>query len=206
LRGQARSQIEFGNEGKILTGLPKGEAASCALRAPGQQVVRATRTKRILRQPFDVASLAQGDVLPAAVPPPIKAQDDGIAKSKSSINSVTALRKKKLLDRRDMKNMKGEADKISAPSLSQVSHVPPVKNSVILRVARKLERKERETRPPRVDSFAQFLAEHARVKTDSGYVPYHFAEREALRPIVERLDLILASSESDASQRARCAL
>jgi len=37
------------------------------------------------------------------------------------------------------------------------------------------------------------------VKTGAGYVPYHFAGREALRPIVERLDAILASGETDAS-------
>ena len=35
LRGQVRSQMEFGNEGTL---------ASCALRAPGQQVARATQT------------------------------------------------------------------------------------------------------------------------------------------------------------------
>jgi hypothetical protein len=38
----------------------------------------AAATELILRQFFDVASLAQNDVLPAAVSPPKKAQDDGI--------------------------------------------------------------------------------------------------------------------------------
>jgi hypothetical protein len=37
------------------------------------------------------------------------------------------------------------------------------------------------------------------VKSGSGYVPYHFAGREALRAIVGRLDRILASGEADAS-------
>jgi hypothetical protein len=73
------------------------------------------------------------------------------------------------------------------------------KSSAILRVARKLERKRAEKQPPRIDSFADFLAHHARVKSGAGYVPYHFAGREALRPIVERLDQILASGETDAS-------
>jgi len=36
------------------------------------------QTELILRQFFDVASLAQNDVLPAAVSPPEKAQDDGL--------------------------------------------------------------------------------------------------------------------------------
>jgi len=36
LRRQVRSQVQLGNEGKV---------ASCALRAPGQQVVRATQEK-----------------------------------------------------------------------------------------------------------------------------------------------------------------
>jgi len=73
------------------------------------------------------------------------------------------------------------------------------KNSAVLRVARKLERKRTEKEPPRIDSFADFLAHHARVKSGSGYIPYHFAGREALRPIVERLDQILASGETDVS-------
>ena len=73
------------------------------------------------------------------------------------------------------------------------------KNSVVGRVARKLERKRRENQPPQIDSFADFLEHHAQVKSGSGYMPYHFAGREALRPIVERLDQILASGETDAS-------
>ena len=74
-----------------------------------------------------------------------------------------------------------------------------VKKSVVQRVARKLERRRAEKEPPRCDSFAEFLEQHARVKSGSGYVPYHFAGREALRPIVDRLDQILACGESDAS-------
>jgi hypothetical protein len=75
----------------------------------------------------------------------------------------------------------------------------PVKNSAILRVARKLERRQKESQPPRIDSFADFLAHHAQVKSGSGYIPYHFSGREALRPIVERLDQVLASGEPDVS-------
>jgi len=71
--------------------------------------------------------------------------------------------------------------------------------SVSLLVERKLERKRAEKQAPRIDSFADFLTDHARVKSGSGYVHYHFTGREALRPIVERLDLILASGEADAS-------
>ena len=73
------------------------------------------------------------------------------------------------------------------------------KTSVVSRVARRLERKERALRPLGVGSFAEFLANHARVKSGAGYVPYHFAGREALRPIVERLDQILSSGEPDVS-------
>jgi hypothetical protein len=73
------------------------------------------------------------------------------------------------------------------------------KQSAVLRVARKLDRKRAEKQPPRIDSFADFLTHHARVKSGSGYMPYHFAGREALRPIVDRLDQILASGETDAS-------
>jgi hypothetical protein len=83
-------------------------------------------------------------------------------------------------------------------SKNSVNSVIPSK-SVIGRIARKLERKRSEKGPPRIDSFADFLAHHARVKSGSGYMPYHFAGREALRPIVERLDQILASGETDAS-------
>jgi hypothetical protein len=87
----------------------------------------------------------------------------------------------------------------SVPCPNPVNLVNPVKNSAILRVARKLERKRAEKHPPRIDSFADFLTHHARVKSGSGYIPYHFTGREALRPIVERLDQILASGEPDAS-------
>ncbi len=67
------------------------------------------------------------------------------------------------------------------------------------RVYRCLNRSRVNARPPQVNSFAEFLEQHARVKDGSGYIPYHFAGREALRPIVERLDQILASGETDAS-------
>jgi hypothetical protein len=52
---------------------------------------------------------------------------------------------------------------------------------------------------PRIESFIDFLLNHARVRSGAGYVPYHFAGREALRPIVERIDQVLASGETDCS-------
>ena len=69
----------------------------------------------------------------------------------------------------------------------------------ILRVVRKIEKKESENRPPRIDSFADFLLHHARVKSGPAYVPYHFHGREALEPIVAQLDSILESGLPDAS-------
>jgi hypothetical protein len=68
-----------------------------------------------------------------------------------------------------------------------------------LRVARLLKKKEQKNAPPEIKSFAEFLDHHAQVKSGSGYVPYHFTGREALREIVARLDLLLASGEPDAS-------
>jgi hypothetical protein len=53
--------------------------------------------------------------------------------------------------------------------------------------------------PPRIESFADFLQHHAKVKSGSGYIPYTFAGREALRPIVARLDEILSSGATDVS-------
>jgi hypothetical protein len=66
-------------------------------------------------------------------------------------------------------------------------------------VAAKLARRDLLKSAPRIDSFLDFLLHHARVKSGAGYVPYHFAGREALRPIVERLDQILQSGECDCS-------
>ena len=73
------------------------------------------------------------------------------------------------------------------------------RTSAIERVARKLEKIRARKTAPRIDSFADFLLNHARVKSGAGYVPYHFAGREALRGIVDRLDEILASGATDAS-------
>jgi len=73
------------------------------------------------------------------------------------------------------------------------------KKSAIEEIARILEKRRAKKSPPRIDTFLDFLLNHARVKTGAGYVPYHFAGREALRPIVERLDAIHASGETDAS-------
>jgi hypothetical protein len=72
-------------------------------------------------------------------------------------------------------------------------------SSAILRVARKLDRRKTEAAPPRIDSFLDFLTHHARVKSGSGYVPYHFKGREALLPIVQQLDALLSSGAPDAS-------
>lgn len=82
---------------------------------------------------------------------------------------------------------------------NSVNSVIPSNSSAIAKVARLLKKKEREKGPPEIRSFAEFLERHAQVKSGSGYVPYHFAGREALREIVARLDLILASGEPDAS-------
>jgi hypothetical protein len=87
----------------------------------------------------------------------------------------------------------------SLPLKNSVNSVIPSKSSAILRVARLLKKKERENTPPEINSFAEFLDHHARVKSGAGYVPYHFEGRDALREIVTRLDLLLASGEPDAS-------
>jgi hypothetical protein len=79
------------------------------------------------------------------------------------------------------------------------AHGPKGALSPIAKVARLLKKRERENSPPEIRSFAEFLARHAQVKSGPGYVPYHFAGREALREIVERIDLILAAGEPDAS-------
>ena len=67
--------------------------------------------------------------------------------------------------------------------------------SAISRVIHALEKRARlgAQAIPRIDSFLEFLASHARVKSGSGYVPYHFKGREALEPIVRQLDALLAS-------------
>jgi hypothetical protein len=69
----------------------------------------------------------------------------------------------------------------------------------VARVARKLARRRALREGPRIDSFAEFLRRYARVKSGAGYEPYHFRGREALRAIVERLDQILSSGETDCS-------
>jgi hypothetical protein len=69
----------------------------------------------------------------------------------------------------------------------------------IRRVARQLDRRRAAARPPHIDSFLDFLTHHARVKSGPAYIPYHFAGREALLPIVQQLDALLASGEADAS-------
>ena len=76
---------------------------------------------------------------------------------------------------------------------------PDRKDSAILQVARRLREKERAHRAPAMNSFEEFLTRHARVKSGSGYIPYHFTGREILQPIVERIDAILAKGEPDVS-------
>jgi hypothetical protein len=101
---------------------------------------------------------------------PGRAQEDGVVKRKSFLNSVN----------------------------SENSVIPSIASASVL-IAKGINRIETEKGPPRVESFADFLMHQARVKEGASYVPYHFVGREALRGIVERLDLILASGESDAS-------
>jgi hypothetical protein len=91
----------------------------------------------------------------------------------------------------------------SGISCSSSASCFPAKNerSAILTVARKLDCRKKQVRDsvPRIDSFLDFLTHHARVKSGSGYVPYHFRGREALLPIVQQLDAMLSSGEPDAS-------
>jgi hypothetical protein len=87
----------------------------------------------------------------------------------------------------------------TAPPSGTAAATTEVKNSAVARVARKLAKREKANQPPEIPSFADFLANHARVKSGPGYIPYHFRGREALAPIVERLDQIVASGEPDAS-------
>ena len=82
-----------------------------------------------------------------------------------------------------------------------VNPVNPVQTSALHRVTHALEKRARAGARaiPRIDSFLDFLTHHARVKSGSGYVPYHFQGREALLPIVRQLDALLASGATDAS-------
>jgi hypothetical protein len=82
-----------------------------------------------------------------------------------------------------------------------VEPTPATSGSSVLKVARALDRRARDGARaiPRIDSFLDFLTHHARVKSGSGYVPYHFKGREALLPIVQQLDALLSSGAPDAS-------
>jgi hypothetical protein len=71
--------------------------------------------------------------------------------------------------------------------------------SAILAVAKKLARRKNRAAIPPITSFLDFLTHHARVKSGSAYIPYHFRGREALLPIVQQLDALLASGQPDAS-------
>ena len=107
-------------------------------------------------------------------------------------SKLTKLRKGK-----KTKSPQPSSNFVNLDKFSNLVNAPPP--SAIAKVARLLKKKEREKGPPEIRSFAEFLERHAQVKSGSGYVPYHFAGREALREIVARLDLILASGEPDAS-------
>jgi hypothetical protein len=98
-----------------------------------------------------------------------------------------------------IKRIGGKAEALRVASPNPSNPLNPVKKSIIEQVAEKIEKRRKRKSAPRIDSFADFLLNHARVKSGAGYVPYHFAGREALRPIVERLDQILASGETDCS-------
>ena len=50
---------------------------------------------------------------------------------------------------------------------------------------------------PIIASFKQMLAEHARVKADSGYIPYHFEGRELLEFVIDLIDEILGSATGE---------
>jgi hypothetical protein len=120
------------------------------------------------------------------------AQDDGLSiKSKKSAHALSHSDTSLIL-RQAQDDGKGDSSDGRRPPLQKT-------NSAIAKVARLLKKKERENSPPEIRSFAEFLERHAQVKSGSGYVPYHFAGREALREIVARLDLILASGEPDVS-------
>jgi hypothetical protein len=82
-----------------------------------------------------------------------------------------------------------------------IAPLPSTSRSAISHVAHALEKKARQgaNAIPRINSFLEFLTSHARVKSGSGYVPYHFEGREALLPIVRQLDALLASGDTDAS-------
>jgi hypothetical protein len=99
-----------------------------------------------------------------------------------------------------VKKVLTESPGAAKPTLREVqdARVAP-RPSPIQRVVRLLAKREAEGRPPRITSFIDFLTHHARVKCGAGYIPYHFAGREALRPIVERIDAILARGEPDVS-------
>jgi hypothetical protein len=107
-------------------------------------------------------------------------------------SKLTKLRKGK-----KTKAPKPSSDFVNLDKFSNLVNASPA--SAIAKVARLLRKKERENSPPDIRSFAEFLEKHAQVKSGPGYMPYHFAGREALGEIVARLDLILASGEPDAS-------
>jgi hypothetical protein len=109
--------------------------------------------------------------------------------------SGTSRKDQGVLRLREHRIRTAQDDGFKVKASSSVSRKP----HALARVSRRLNRARNQAQPPRIDSFADFLEHHARVKSGSGYIPYHFTGREALRPIVERLDQILASGETDAS-------
>jgi len=204
LRGQAHSQVQLGDEGKANLTATSVEPPPLDGAIGATQVAR--KDDKVLRLRSGISAVEKKSSSPRS------AQDDGVFKSTRSANSVGDGAFKSTRSANSVgdgafksKHSVNSVDKgafvhrLPVNSVRSVHSVIPSKLSVVERVARKLERRRAEKQAPRIDSFADFLAHHARVKSGSGYIPYHFAGREALRAIVERLDLILASGESDAS-------
>ena len=146
------------------------------------------KNKKVLRLRLD-KSLSKKENSPLA-----SAQDDGL-------RTNTSPRSQTCCPPQELENAPVPATPLPVhPPSSSPHSVNPVQNSAAInRVSRRLNRARTQSQPPRIDSFADFLTHHARVKSGSGYIPYHFAGREALRHIVERLDLILSSGETDVS-------
>ena len=81
----------------------------------------------------------------------------------------------------------GKGRKLSPKNF--VNSVIPSKISPLQLVAKRLSEKERENKPPRIDSFTDFLMHHARVKSGAGLRSLSFrgtrgaaADRRAARP------------------------
>ena len=65
---------------------------------------------------------------------------------------------------------------------------------------------DRKSKVPEIESFKDFLLNHARVRVGSRYVPYHFEGREVLEQIVDIIDLILGSKTGESLSDADLAI